>query len=144
VIAVDTNILVYAHRSDSPWHGNAKACIAALAASTQNWTIPWPCAHEFLSIVTNLRIYAQPTPAPLAFEQLVQWQKPGGAAMIGEGPGHLGVLAELCKRGAVGGGAIHDARVAAICIDNGVSELWTADRDFARFPALKTRNPLVS
>jgi predicted nucleic acid-binding protein len=38
---------------------------------------------------------------------------------------------------------VHDARVVAICLGNGVSALWSADRDFGRFPALRVRNPLV-
>ena len=37
----------------------------------------------------------------------------------------------------------HDARIAAICLENAVAVLWTADRDFGRFKALKTANPLI-
>ena len=43
----------------------------------------------------------------------------------------------------ISGAAIHDARIAAICLDHGVDELWTCDRDFSRFPDLRTRNPLI-
>jgi predicted nucleic acid-binding protein len=39
---------------------------------------------------------------------------------------------------------VHDARIAALCLQHGVRELWSADRDFNRFPALRTRNPLVA
>jgi uncharacterized protein len=52
-------------------------------------------------------------------------------------------LKEIATQGQIRGGQIHDARIAAICLQHGVSELWTADRDFSRFPQLKTRNPLV-
>jgi predicted nucleic acid-binding protein len=41
------------------------------------------------------------------------------------------------------GGVIHDARVAAICVEHGVTQLWTLDRDFSRFPAIRTDNPLM-
>jgi predicted nucleic acid-binding protein len=41
------------------------------------------------------------------------------------------------------GGQFHDARIAAVCLENGVSVLWSADRDFSRFKALKTVNPLL-
>ena len=58
MIAVDTNLLVYAHREDSPWHDAAYARIAELAESRAPWAIPWPCLHEFLAIVTHPRIYA--------------------------------------------------------------------------------------
>ena len=43
----------------------------------------------------------------------------------------------------VAGPLVHDARIAALCLDHGVHEFWTADRDFARFPDLRVRNPLV-
>lgn len=54
---------------------------------------------------------------------------------------------ELARRtlesGRVAGPMAHDARIAAIGLQHGVTELWTADRDFGRFPELRTRNPLV-
>ena len=62
MIAVDTNILVYAHREDSPWHAPAAACVEGLANGAAAWALPWPCLHEFFGIVTHPRIYAPPTP----------------------------------------------------------------------------------
>ena len=61
MIAVDTNILLYAHRSDSPWHEPADACMATLAESRAAWAIPWRCFHEFLAIATHPRIFDPPT-----------------------------------------------------------------------------------
>jgi len=53
VIAVDTNVLVYAHRQDSEWHEPATRAVRQLAeGSAAPWTIPWPCVHEFLAIAT--------------------------------------------------------------------------------------------
>ena len=57
MIAIDTNLLVYAHRRDSPWHTIARDAIAGLAEGRSAWAIPWPCVHEFLAIVTHPRIY---------------------------------------------------------------------------------------
>ena len=48
----------------------------------------------------------------------------------------------MLARGQVSGPLVHDARIAALCVSHGVHELWTADRDFGRFPALQVRNPL--
>ena len=62
MIAVDTNILVYAHREDSPWHEAAWSCVAAMAEGRDSWAIPWPCLHEFVAIATHPRIYAPPSP----------------------------------------------------------------------------------
>jgi hypothetical protein len=62
---------------------------------------------------------------------------------LSEGPGHFDWLQQLATTGRLQGPQIHDARIAAICLSHGVSELWTADRDFSRFPQLRVRNPLV-
>ena len=60
MIAIDTNLLVYAHREDTPWHTAAYRCIEQLAEATEPWAIPWPCVHEFLAISTHPRIYNPP------------------------------------------------------------------------------------
>jgi predicted nucleic acid-binding protein len=61
LIAVDTNVLVYAHREETPWHDIAKRRLTELAEGRPAWAIPWPCVHEFLAIVTHLRIFSPPT-----------------------------------------------------------------------------------
>jgi hypothetical protein len=63
--------------------------------------------------------------------------------LLGEGPGYWQRFSELLVGSRSTGPMVHDARVAALCLAGGVSELWSADRDFGRFPALKVRNPLV-
>jgi uncharacterized protein len=143
VIGLDTNLLVYAHRADYKWHDRAKKLLKTLAEGQDAWAVAWPCLHEFISIVTNPRFTSQPTPPAIAFEQAASWSRSISFRFLGEGRDHLDVLEQICRAGGVTGGAIHDARIAAICIEHGVKELWTADRDFSRFPSLKTRNPLV-
>ncbi len=54
------------------------------------------------------------------------------------------VFRDLWLASAVQGAKVHDARIASLCTQAGVRELWTADRDFSRFPALKTHNPMLS
>lgn len=144
MIAVDTNVLVHAHRADSQFHELAREAVRALAEGIAPWSIPWPCVHEFLAIVTHPRIFDPPTPAAHAIAQLQAWMGSGGLQMLGELPDHLETLADLLEASKVTGARIHDARIAALCAAHGVSELWTADRDFSRFPKVKTRNPLVS
>ncbi len=143
MIAVDTNILVYAHREDSTWHDKAAARIRELAEGPAAWAIPWPCLHEFIAIVTHLRIYAPPTPLPLAFDQIEAWMESPRVVLLAEAGGYWDCLKNLSLPARLAGPQIHDARVAALCIEHGVTELWTADRDFTRFAALKTRNPLT-
>ena len=143
MIALDTNILVYAHRRDMPLHEKARALVAAKAVGSDPWAVPWPCVHEFLSIVTNRRIFVMPTPVGKAGQQVRAWLGAPAVGTLGEGEGYLDILAGLLDISDVAGARVHDARVAALCLSHGIAELWTADRDFSRFPALRTRNPLV-
>ena len=89
------------------------------------------------------RIYDPPTPLAKALEQVDAWLKAPGLALLCESGSHWTKLRALLASGRVAGGAVHDARIAALCIQHGVRELWTADRDFSRFPTVNTRNPLV-
>jgi uncharacterized protein len=144
VIAVDTNILVYAHRADSPFHERARSVLESLANGSRPWAIPWPCVHEFFAVVTHSRIYKTVTPAGTAFSQLRALQSLPNLVFIAEEGEHLLRLEALALAAKIQGAAIHEARIAAICLSHGVAELWSADRDFSRFAALAVRNPLVA
>ena len=143
MIALDTNVLVYAHRRDSSWHAAARACLAGLVESGARWAIPWPCVHEFLAIATHPRIYDPPTPIAAALGQVEAWLEAPSLSLLAETPEYWKVLEGLVRASRAAGPLVHDARVAALCIDHGVSELWSADRDFGRFAGLKVRNPLL-
>src|SRR5262249_32198659 len=143
LIAVDTNILIYAHREDSPFHKPAATCVAELAEGVATWAIPWPCLHEFHSIVTHPKIYAPPSPLERAIEQVDAWLQSPTVTLLAETSEHWSTLRRLLVEGHVSGPKVHDARIAALCRQHGVRELWSADRDFGRFPALSVVNPLV-
>ncbi|MDE0679392.1 MAG: PIN domain-containing protein [Gammaproteobacteria bacterium] len=142
MIATDTNILVYAHRADSQWHDRAKSRIEDLAHGRISWGLPWPCIHEFVALATHPRIYDPASTLSQAIDQVGAWLESPAAVLLGETGEHWQVLTGLLQEGRVTGSLVHDARVAAICIAHGVTELWTADRDFSRFPGLAVRNPL--
>jgi uncharacterized protein len=144
VIGVDTNVLVHAHRADSPWNAAAHRAISKLAEGRGSWAIPWPCLHEFLAIVTHPRIYKPATPIPRAIEQVEAWLESPSLVLIGETPSYWRSLRSLIEDGLIEGPKVHDARIAALCLLHGVSELWSADRDFSRYPALRVANPLVA
>jgi hypothetical protein len=144
MIAVDTNLLVYAHREDSPWHAAALARITELAENRSPWAIPWPCFHEFLAITTHPRIYAPPTPLADALDQLAAWMEAPNLVLLSEADGYWAVLRDTLLTARATGAHVHDARIAALCRFHGIQELWTADRDFGRFPELTVRNPLVA
>lgn len=144
MIAIDTNILIYAHRRDSPWHEAARTAVSNLVIDAIPWAIPWPAIHEFLGNVTNRRIYRDPTPPDRALEQIDIWMQAPGMVLLGETTTYWQTLSSLVSAGNITGPVIHDARIAAICLDHDVEEPWTNDQDFERFPALVTRNPLTS
>jgi toxin-antitoxin system PIN domain toxin len=144
VIAVDTNILVYAHREDSPWHERAYDVLAELAGGNETWGIPWPCVHEFLAIVTHSRIYDPPSTNAQALAQVEAWLESPTLTLLGESNGYWPHFREAAERAKVSGPRVHDARVAALCRFHRVRDLWTADRDFGRFRELPVRNPLIA
>ena len=143
MIALDSNLLIYAHREELPWHAAAYSLVERLAESPDSWAIPWPCVHEFLAVVTNPRVWRQPTPFETALDHVAAWRKSPSLSLLSESEGHWERLSKLLREGRIAGAMVHDARIAAICLDHGVAELWSADRDFSRFPALRVRNPLV-
>jgi len=144
MIAVDTNILIYAHRREPRHHRAAAEAVRALAEGRERWAIPWPCVYEFVSVVTNPRIWKQTASSPeQAWRQLEAWTASPSSLLLGETGDFMTVLERFACRPRVRGPIVHDARVAAICIAHGVGELLTADRDFTLFPELVTRNPFA-
>jgi toxin-antitoxin system PIN domain toxin len=143
LIAIDSNILVYAHRRDSSFHRPAEACLRKRAESSLPWAIPWPCVHEFLGVVSHPRIYSPPTPSSIAVDQIEAWLNTPSLVLLGETSGYWPVLRDVLAQSQVVGPRVHDARIAALCLHHGVHELWTTDRDFARFKGLKVVNPLL-
>lgn len=144
MIAVDTNIMVYAHRSETPFHQRAFDCLKSLAEGRQAWGIPVTCLHEFLSVVTNPKVFNPPSSFGQALDQVEAWLASPKALLLHSGPQHWRILSDLTRKAKLQGGQFHDARIAAICLENSVSLLWSADRDFGRFKALKAVNPLVA
>jgi toxin-antitoxin system PIN domain toxin len=143
MIAVDTNILVAFQRLEYPAHERAVETLTGLAEGRASWALPWPCVHEFLAVVTHPRIFKTPTSLSDALGAVAALLESPRARVLAEGPAHWELLSRLIVAGRIAGPAMHDARIAAICLAHGVSEIWTEARDFSRFPELKTRNPLV-
>lgn len=144
MIAVDTQLLVYAHRPDSPFHETAVAVVRQLAEGPASWALPWPCIHEYYSVVTHPRIYAPSTPPTMAIDQIAAWLESPTLHLLAETPDHWTYLSGLLTGGKLTGPRVHDARIAALCLAHGVTTLWSADRDLSRFPSLQVMNPLVA
>ena len=144
MIAVDTNLLVYAHRRDAEFHAAAASHVTSLAEGRSAWAIPWPCLHEFFAITTHPKIYDPPSTRQQAVTQIDAWLSSPTVSVLSESPGYWVDLKTLLDNAKVTGAMVHDARIAALCASHGVRELWSADRDFGRFGSSVTvRNPLV-
>ena len=144
MIAVDTNVLVYAHRREASEHRVARDRLRALAQGSDRWAIPWPCVYEFFSVVTSPRIWRQTASTPQqAWAQLDGWFSAPALHLIGESQGFAAMLAGFVRRPRVRGPVVHDARIAAICVAHGVKVLLTRDREFSLFPELDVENPFA-
>ncbi len=141
MIAVDTNILVYACDESSPRHERALAAMEWLVQEPA-WGLPWIVAGEFYSVLTDGRRWREPQ-VDAALEALDAWMSTPGMRLLAEPPGHWESLRSLLSSARPQGRNVHDGRIAAICLAAGVSELWSVDRDFSWYPQLRVRNPLV-
>ena len=143
MIALDTNILVYARRAESAHHPAARRLLKNLAEGDDPWALAWPCVYEFLRVVTHPRVFDPPTPLQAALEDLESLLQSPSLTLLGEGPSHPSHMLRSVESGQAVGNLAHDAHIAALASEYGVSELWTTDRDFSRFPGLRSRNPFL-
>ena len=139
--AVDTNVLVYAEIRNSRFHERARAVLAECAEGAAAWAIPWPCVYEFLRVVTHPKVYHPPVPAEVALADLRSLLASPSLILLSETPGHGDVMDSMVRSAGVTGNLIHDAHIAALCVEHGVTELITGDRDFHRFRELTIVDP---
>lgn len=141
--AVDTNILVYAEVRTTAHHERASELLRELAEGPAPWAIPWPCVYEFIRVVTHPRVFHPPVPIDRALADLDRILDAPTVQLLRETPRHRALLRETLVASGVSGNLVHDAHIAALCLEHGVSELLTADRDFARFAKLRVRDPFT-
>ena len=142
MIALDTNILIYARREETPHHMRAKKLLQEFAEGDSPWALPWPCIYElFIRVVTHPRVFDPPTGLDDVLHDLDSLLQSPALTLLRERPRHAVFMQRLLRSSQAAGNLVHDAHIAALVAEHGVSELWTADRDFARFPEIRVRNP---
>ncbi|OGQ84074.1 MAG: hypothetical protein A3F90_14895 [Deltaproteobacteria bacterium RIFCSPLOWO2_12_FULL_60_19] len=139
--AVDTNILVYAEIASSRHNQRARELLRELAEGSLPWAIPWPCIYEFLRVVTHPRVFHPPAPLEIALGDLKAVLDSPSLLLLTETPRHFKIMETILRDSGVTGNLIHDAHIAALCVEHGVTELLTGDRDFSRFRGLKIIDP---
>lgn len=138
--AIDTNVLVYSEIVSAAHHQTARLLLTQLAEGNVPWAIPWPCVYEFLRVITHPRVFSPPVPLTIALHDLGQILASPTLVLLSETGRHGEIMAAVIKDSGVTGNLLHDAHIASLCIEHGVSELVTGDRDFSRFP-LRIANP---
>lgn len=143
MIAVDTSVLVSAHRREATGHRCAALKLRELAEGAARWAIPWPCVYEFFAVVTDPRIWRSASTQAQAWTQIEAWRGSPSLHLLAE-PADFGeTLAPLLLRTRVRGAVVHDARIAALCLVHGVEGLLTRDRDLSLFPELALIDPFA-
>jgi toxin-antitoxin system PIN domain toxin len=137
VIAVDTNVLVHAHRGDSPTHGPALARLRSLATGAGSWGLPVACVAEFVRVVTHRRVFDPPSTLGQAREAIEGLLRSPSIHLLSEGPRFPALFFEAAEEAGATGNLAFDARIVAVCREHGVRRILTQDRDFARFSGLE-------
>ena len=141
MIAVDTNILVYEHRSESELHAVATAELVALAEGMGPWGLPVFCIIEFLRVVTHRRVFSPPSTVSQALDFLDDVTASPACRVVRPGPDFLRLFAEAARQADARGNLVFDAQIAALCRERGIASVLTNDRDFERFEHLRVRYP---
>jgi len=139
VIAVDTNILIYAHRLEFAQHARALRALSLLAEGNELWAIPAVCLSEFLRVTTHPAILKPPSTIDQASRSVEALLASPSLRLLMPGDRHAALLLQLVRDHQITGNLVFDAQIVALCLEHGVRELLTEDRDFDRFPQLAPR-----
>ena len=137
MIAVDTNILVHARREELTLHAEALDALKKLAEGDLPWGLPLFCIGEFVRVISHPRLFEPITPTEAALRFVDTLLESPTARLLMPGMGFLEILSRLLSESGVQGNTVFDAQIAALCLESGVGEILTEDRDFARFAQLR-------
>lgn len=141
IAAVDTNILIYAHRAECAEHRKARRLLSRLAEADIPWALAWPCVYEFLRVVTHPKVFHPVTSLAVAWQNIYALLQSPSLLTLTETERHAPILAGILADTAISGNILHDAHIVALMIEHGVREIYTADADFGRFSGIKATNP---
>jgi uncharacterized protein len=141
MMLADTNVLIYAHRPESDRHKEYRSWLSEMISGPAQYGVSDFAVNGLVRIITDKRIYRDPTPLDTALEYADSIRHSACAAVVSPGPRFWTIFADQCRAAGAGGKLVPDAYLAALAIENGC-ELITTDEDFSRFPGLRWRNPL--
>ncbi len=143
MIALDTNLLVYAHRSGAPETERARRAVERASEDPRGWGISLASIAEFWAVVTHAPLVSGPPSTPGEVRRFL-------SALLDEAGGRLWMpreafwqrLVETAEELGVHGPRIYDLQIALTAVDNGAVEIWTHDRGFVSLPGLRVHDPL--
>ena len=141
MIVLDANILLYAYGAGSPRHKEARAWLEKALSGAELVGLPWPTLTAFIRIATNPRLPGFRRSIEEVSRTVDQWLEQPNVRVLTPGDDHWLLLRRMIVDGQASGPLVSDAQLAALTIEYG-GVLHTTDRDFARFPGLRWKNPL--
>ncbi|MCD4751234.1 MAG: PIN domain-containing protein [Thermoanaerobaculales bacterium] len=142
-IAVDTNILLYASDSESPFHKSALAFLEERSTGRELLYLPWPVIMGYLRIATHGAIFKSPMTPEAAHSNIAELLSMPHCRPLGEGPNFWPCYEEISRTVVIRGNLVPDAHIAAILLEHGVRDIATNDSDFKKFESLRVHNPLT-
>lgn len=140
---LDVNVLVYAHREDAPRHPDYLSWLRAALAADEPVALTSMVCTGFVRVATHRRVFDPPSPLSTALTFINDVLASPSCVAVEPGERHWQIFAEQCRQADARGNLATDAHIAAVAIENGCT-LITTDRDFSRFPALRSQHPLSS
>jgi toxin-antitoxin system PIN domain toxin len=141
VIVIDANLLIYSYDRDSAHHKKSRVWVGEVGSGGEAGGLPWQSVSAFLRVITNRRLSGMRVSLQQAVQVVDEWLQQPNVQILVPADEHWSVLRQMILEGQASGPLVSDAEIAAITIEHG-AVLHTADRDFARFPGLRWKNPL--
>lgn len=136
MIAIDTNVLVYAHRGETELNASALNWLTGLCEGVDPWAMPVPCLSEFFRVVTHPRVLNPPSKLSEAIEFAVALLEAPSCRLLRPGSAYIQHFFDVMQSADARGNLVFDAQIVALCREHGISRVLTNDRDFERFGGL--------
>ncbi len=133
MIAIDTNVLVYAHRAETTLHNRALDRLTNLCENNQPWALPVPCLSEFFRVVTHPKVFNPPSTLADALDFARAVAEAPACRLLKPGAHYLDQFLAVMEAADARGNLVFDAQIVALCHEHGVTKILTNDRDFQRF-----------
>jgi hypothetical protein len=140
VFLPDLNVLIAAHRSDSPLHERCRDWLKGAYAGEEPFGVCAPVLIGLVRILTHPKVFSPPDTHQQASSFVRSLLGHPNALLLNPGRDHVRLFEDLCNAADARGDLVTDAYLAALAVETGAT-LVSADRDFARFPGLRWRRP---